>query len=338
MTAKKLITFLDGIKSDNNKKLHINELNLPKEVYESSMYDDSSLYELENTDQAVTDSRVPFKRNSNFTPPPTEIDSSRSSSKSPLTSQVLSHAKGTAILPPIPSENTLQYMLGVKNGKNNKLSARDKRELLYGPGGMFGPKGPFSTPIVRYPGGLQVNMSAPPPPSTPHVNFASSSRFLQRGGNLARKSPSGKVFNSELSSVAEDRSDGRSQIVSNSVFAFASNNDCSRPHSRFGEEDDNENIDKNSVAASTTLILENASSSASKPPSRMEPYRFCELIGEAARVNVDMGNFEESSEQMGNHWREEETQRMMAWISNSQLNDLWLSSQYNWLKVRYLQV
>ena len=30
------------------------------------------------------------------------------------------------------------------------------REMLYGPGGLFGPKGPFSTPHVRYPNGMEM--------------------------------------------------------------------------------------------------------------------------------------------------------------------------------------
>ena len=30
-----------------------------------------------------------------------------------------------------------------------EAAPEDRREFLYGPGGVFGPKGPFSTPIVR---------------------------------------------------------------------------------------------------------------------------------------------------------------------------------------------
>ena len=30
------------------------------------------------------------------------------------------------------------------------------REMLYAPGGLFGPKGPFSTPHVRYPNGMEM--------------------------------------------------------------------------------------------------------------------------------------------------------------------------------------
>jgi hypothetical protein len=41
-------------------------------------------------------------------------------------------------------------------------SPQDARELLYGPGGLFGPKGPFSTPNVRYPHGLEVGLASSP--------------------------------------------------------------------------------------------------------------------------------------------------------------------------------
>ena len=339
---RKLITFLDGMKSENKQKIQLNEVVSPKEVYESSMYEDSS--EGDNDDGSLEEfndssSRVPFKMNSNFTPPPTENNSSRCSSRSPMTPRIVSHAKGTAILPPIPDETTLQCMLGIDNqanGKVQKLSAREKRELLYGPGGMFGPKGPFSTPVVRYPGGLEVSNAIPNMTNVP--NFPANSKFLQKGGNFNRKSPINKAFHSELSSVAEDRSDGRSQILANSVFNLTNTTaESSRPHSGIPDDDgnlDQENQDKNSLAASTTLILENASSSASKPPSRMEPYRFCELVGEAARINMDMENFEEASEELTNQWKEEKTERMMTWLNNSQSNDRGTSSHYNWLKVR----
>ena len=256
-----------------------------------------------------------------------------------MTPRIVSHSKGTAILPPIPDETTLQCMLGIDNqanGKAQKLSAREKRELLYGPGGMFGPKGPFSTPVVRYPGGLEVSNAIPNMTNVP--NFPANSKFLQKGGNFNRKSPINKAFHSELSSVAEDRSDGRSQILANSVFNLTNTTaESSRPHSGIPDDDgnlDQENQDKNSLAASTTLILENASSSASKPPSRMEPYRFCEHVGEAARINMDMENFEEASEELANQWKEEKTERMMTWLNNSQSNDRGTSSHYNWLKVR----
>ena len=46
-------------------------------------------------------------------------------------------------------------------------SAKEAREMLYGPGGVFGPKGPFSTPAVRYPGGLEVPPPPPPQPAPP---------------------------------------------------------------------------------------------------------------------------------------------------------------------------
>lgn len=39
-------------------------------------------------------------------------------------------------------------------------SPQETREVLYGPGGIFGPKGPFSTPNVRYPFGMEVGVAA----------------------------------------------------------------------------------------------------------------------------------------------------------------------------------
>ena len=67
--------------------------------------------------------------------------------------------------------------------------------MLYGPGGVFGPKGPFSTPAVRYPGGLEVTPVA--------------------AQNGQAKRP---LSNSEMSSVgAEDMRSCKSQLVTNSV-------------------------------------------------------------------------------------------------------------------------
>ena len=100
-------------------------------------------------------------------------------------------------------------------------NAKETREILYGPGGVFGPKGPFSTPLVRYPGGLEVS----PSPT---------------GSKM--RTPTNQALNSELSSVAEDRS-CKSQTVMNSVRQFGVT-----PTS---------GTDQNS----------------SKPPSRMDQYR-----------------------------------------------------------------
>ena len=44
-----------------------------------------------------------------------------------------------------------------QNQKQQSVVARPPtREMLYAPGGLFGPKGPFSTPHVRYPNGMEM--------------------------------------------------------------------------------------------------------------------------------------------------------------------------------------
>merc|ERR1712130_8406 len=74
----------------------------------------------------------------------------------------------------------------------SRLSPAEKRELLYGPGGVFGPTGPFSTPeISRYPEVTQ----------TKRISFADM--------------VDGK---SDQSGFAEDRSD-KSQYVTNAVIS-----------------------------------------------------------------------------------------------------------------------
>ena len=80
------------------------------------------------------------------------------------------------------------------------------RETLYGPGGLFGPKGPFSTPHVRYPNGMEL----PPRRKTP----------------LRTKTPN---LYSEISSIAEDRS-VKSQYIMNSVLSYEA--ERSKPPSR----------------------------------------------------------------------------------------------------------
>lgn len=44
------------------------------------------------------------------------------------------------------------YCLWLQESDMSKLTVTERRELLYGPGGVFGPRGPFSTPgTSRYP-------------------------------------------------------------------------------------------------------------------------------------------------------------------------------------------
>ena len=94
----------------------------------------------------------------------------------------------------------------------SRLSPAEKREMLYGPGGVFGPTGPFSTPeISRYPAEqpirsqyhdhvTSVHQSQPQQPVGKRISFADM--------------VDGK---SDQSGFAEDRSD-KSQYVSNPVI------------------------------------------------------------------------------------------------------------------------
>ena len=54
------------------------------------------------------------------------------------------------------------------------------REMLYGPGGLFGPKGPFSTPNVRYPNGMEM-----PPRKSRNAGAIANSRY----GDILLKKP-----------------------------------------------------------------------------------------------------------------------------------------------------
>ena len=91
------------------------------------------------------------------------------------------------------------------------MSPAEKRELLYGPGGVFGPTGPFSTPeISRYPEVAQPK----------RISFADM--------------VDGK---SDQSGFAEDRSD-KSQYVSNHVIAAPSQSGSGRRSSPTGSRVD----------------------------------------------------------------------------------------------------
>ena len=91
---------------------------------------------------------------------------------------------------PLENENTAHSPTSehLVKGRATPTSRPPTREMLYAPGGLFGPKGPFSTPHVRYPNGMELpNRKASRAPS--RVSAA--------------KTPNPYV---ELSSVCEDRS------------------------------------------------------------------------------------------------------------------------------------
>ena len=104
---------------------------------------------------------------------------------------------------------------------NNATEEKPTREMLYGPGGLFGPKGPFSTPIVRYPQGMEL------PPRKKIFGAPSTRASTRAPSSAARKTPLPHLINSEISSVVEDRS-VKSHYIMNSVIE--SNN--SKPPSR----------------------------------------------------------------------------------------------------------
>jgi hypothetical protein len=59
-------------------------------------------------------------------------------------------------------------------------SPHEARELIYGPGGLFGPKGPFSTPSVRYPFGMEVGLSTSPKRNVHFESHASRTQQASR--------------------------------------------------------------------------------------------------------------------------------------------------------------
>ena len=163
-------------------------------------------------------------------------------------------------------------------------SPHDARELLYGPGGLFGPKGPFSTPNVRYPHGLDVGLASNPKRNVHFEHHANSRPQL-----ASRASKKSTAISSEVSSAAEDRSDKSHYVVINDVVPF-------HP--------------KTSRIASPVTV-------DSKPSSRIEMYQADWVeVPEAAPVPVArVASPSKSSQQ----WKEEKNKRMLAWVKNSQV-------------------
>ncbi len=111
--------------------------------------------------------------------------------------------------PELPGKTLTNFAEMNKKRHNHDLPAEENtpnRETLYGPGGLFGPKGPFSTPHVRYPNGMEL----PPRKKTPFSRAASA--------NLNRNLKTPNIY-SEISSIAEDRSI-KSHYVVNSVMSI----------------------------------------------------------------------------------------------------------------------
>ncbi len=84
------------------------------------------------------------------------------------------------------------------------------REMLYGPGGVFGPKGPFSTPSVRYPNGMEL-----PPKKKGTGGGAPGSR----APSALRKTPNPYSELGSASGVADGDRSCKSHYVLNSVMS-----------------------------------------------------------------------------------------------------------------------
>jgi len=125
-------------------------------------------------------------------PPPTQASSKRGS--------MISSNFDEVSIPSRPSSSAKS------SHSNDKHVPIDKREVLYGPGGIFGPKGPFSTPqISRY-------------PEVPQPKRISFSKQVSTDRDSSVKSSTTSITE-ESGLFAEDRSD-KSQYVCNPVITM----------------------------------------------------------------------------------------------------------------------
>lgn len=176
-------------------------------------------------------------------------------------------------------------------------SPLERRELLYGPGGLFGPKGPFSTPSVRYPFGMEVGL-APSPKR--NVHFEPNPNRPQMASRASKKST---AISSEVSSAAEDRSDKSHYVVVNDVMTF-------QPRT-------------SRIASPVTVD--------SKPSSRIEMYQ-TDWVEAAEAAHVPrVASPSKSSQQQ---WKEEKNKRMLAWVKNSHVPGI-LENDQPFLKVKF---
>jgi hypothetical protein len=174
----------------------------------------------------------------------------------------------------------------------------ERREFLYGPGGVFGPKGPFSTPIVRYPHGLEVNQLTK---RSNVVQFADPA--LNKNVVLLVNDDCG----SSSVAVAEDRS-VKSHYVVNSILDV--------------------DMNKDKAVGPPKEALEQK-----KGASRMETYRADWADQECLPSKPSRPLLPEDVER----WKEEKARRMLAWINNSQLTGYW-GSETPWWKVMLQEV
>jgi hypothetical protein len=186
-------------------------------------------------------------------------------------------------------------------------SPQNTRELLYGPGGIFGPKGPFSTPNVRYPFGMDVGQ---PSSSKRNVHFEPNSSRPQITSRASKKS---SAFSSEVSSAAEDRSDKSHYVVVNDVVSF---------HAR-------------PSGPASPITVSSPTPIESKPSSRIEMYRT--EWNEGPEVAPPPPPSRGASPSKTVQWREEKNKRMLAWVNNSQAAGF-LGTELPIWKVGYLRL
>jgi len=189
--ARNLHPFNDGMSTLRSSKLStVDESDYSETIdCESSIYDPSLPPGLE----------IPFK-SPPPPPPPTQASSKRGS--------ILSSNFDEVSIPSRPSSSAKSVH------SNDKHVPMDKREMLYGPGGIFGPKGPFSTPqISRY------------PEVTPQKRSSSSKPVPAESHNSVKSSTTS--ITEESGMFAEDRSD-KSQYICNPVITVPNPHTSSR--------------------------------------------------------------------------------------------------------------
>lgn len=283
---------------------------VPSNEYESSIYDPS----LPNEQRQSVDPAVFFK---SFVPPPPPMSASQQAVDVPRRASPLSivrespsgsSASVSTVKEKVTRRSATPSPSSIENKPEESLqremtaSPQNRRELLYGPGGLFGPKGPFSTPNVRYPFGMDVGPASSSPKR--NVHFEPNPSRAQLASRGSKKS---SAISSEVSSAAEDRSDKSHYVVVNDVVAFHP-----RP----------------SGPASPLTIGPSPINGESKPSSRIEMYR-TEMVSPPPPPARNTS----PSKSSGAQWKEEKNRRMLAWVNNSQLDDF-LENELPFWKVR----
>ena len=313
MTPQRAATMVDLRASVGPKLSKAFELRriqvVQKNEYESSVYDPSLTEEVRRS----VDPAILFQ---NFVPPPPPMSGSQpvtdlprresplsivrespsgSSASASTVKEKVSRRTATPSQSQSPVENKQEESLH----REMTASPQNRRELLYGPGGLFGPKGPFSTPNVRYPFGMDVGPASSSPKR--NVHFEPNPSRAQLASRASKKS---SAISSEVSSAAEDRSDKSHYVVVNDVVAF-------RP------------------GPSSPLTVPSPINGESKPSSRIEMYR-TELVSPPPPPARNASPSKSSAAQ----WKQEKNRRMLAWVNNNNQMAGLLENELPFWKVR----